>query len=191
MEKIIGEYKIEVIQDSDPRSPREDDNLGKMICFHHRYNLGDKHSYNEFSEFNDFLYKNRKKLIVLPVYLYDHSGQTVATTPFSCPWDSGKVGYIYVEKSKVREEYSWKNLTKKRVETIKGYLDSEVKIFDQYLQGDIYGYKIFKGEEELESCWGFYGEEYCLGEVESIVNYMIQRDLNDANKMIEMSLNSD
>lgn len=191
MEKIIGKYKIEVIQDSDPLNPREDDNLGDMICFHPRYRLGDKHQWESKVEYCKFLHTYRDKLIVLPVYLYDHSGQTVATTPFSCSWDSGKVGYIYVEKSKVREEYSWKNLTKKRVEKIKEYLKGEIETFDQYLKGEIYEYKISKGEEEMDSCWGFYGEEYCMSEAEDIVNYLVQRDLDDENKMIELSMRSE
>ena len=45
-EKRIGNYLIEVHQDESPESPRSWDNLGTMICFHRRYDLGDKHDYN-------------------------------------------------------------------------------------------------------------------------------------------------
>ena len=31
----------------------------------------------------------------------------MSTGPFSCPWDSGQVGFIYVEKKKVKEEWGW------------------------------------------------------------------------------------
>lgn len=174
MQKTIGDFTIEIVPDSDPTNPRGWDNLGTMICFHSRYNLGDDHKYKDSSEFNDFLRKNRKNLIMLPVYLYDHSGQTVATTPFSCPWDSGKIGYIYVTKAKAREEYNWKNITKKRVEKIKEYLDGEVKTFDQFITGDVYGYKISYDLNEIDSCWGFYGEDYCLEEAEAIVKRMMK-----------------
>lgn len=34
-----------ILRDTDPYNPRYDDNLGKMIAWHRRYNLGDKHSY--------------------------------------------------------------------------------------------------------------------------------------------------
>ena len=33
MEKTIGKYKIEVVVDQFPTNPRENDNLGTMICF--------------------------------------------------------------------------------------------------------------------------------------------------------------
>lgn len=44
------------------------------------------------------------KYIILPLFLYDHSGITISTGPFSCPWDSGQVGWIYAEKKKLIEE---------------------------------------------------------------------------------------
>ena len=38
---------VSIEHDCDNRSPRNDmDNLGKMICFHGRYNLGDNHKMN-------------------------------------------------------------------------------------------------------------------------------------------------
>ena len=37
----------------------------------------------------------RGDLIGLPVYAYVHSGATIATTPFSCPFDSGRSGWVY------------------------------------------------------------------------------------------------
>lgn len=52
------------------------------------------------------------------------------------------------------------------------YLKSEVETYDQYLTGDVYGYVIEDKEgEELDSCWGFYGEEYCLEEAKSIADW--------------------
>jgi len=46
-----GAYTLIVRNDSDPSSPREDDNLGNMICFHRRYNLGDQHQFENPEEF--------------------------------------------------------------------------------------------------------------------------------------------
>lgn len=44
-------YLLQVMQDDEPLNPREDyDNLGKMVCWHSRYNLGDKHDYEDASE---------------------------------------------------------------------------------------------------------------------------------------------
>ena len=110
MEKTIDKYKIEVIHDTDPFDPREDDNLGTMICFHGSYNLGDKHDYNHqdyngWDEMKEAIIKNEDVGVILPLYLYDHSGITIATTPFSCRWDSGQVGFIIISKEKMRHEY--------------------------------------------------------------------------------------
>jgi hypothetical protein len=173
--KVIGKYKIEIFPDDSPYSPREDDNLGTMVCFHSRYNLGDKH---DFSVEEARKMMQARQILVLPLYLYDHSGITMNTTGFSCPWDSGMVGFIYVEKSKVREEYGWKRITQKRKETILGYLKGEVQIYDQYLTGDVYGYRITDttNDEEVDSCWGYYGDDNCMTEAIGIVEYMIKKD---------------
>ncbi len=45
-EENIGNYRLKIYQDDNTDSPRSWDNLGTMICFHRRYNLGDKHNYS-------------------------------------------------------------------------------------------------------------------------------------------------
>jgi len=45
-------YTLKIVHDDDAQSPREWDNLGKMMCWHRRYNFGDK---NDFSNQHDFL----------------------------------------------------------------------------------------------------------------------------------------
>lgn len=104
-----------------------------------------------------------KYYIMLPVYMYSHSGITINTTGFSCPWDSGQIGYIYVSKKKVKEIYNWKILTKKRIKLIEGYLQDEIKSYDDFLTGNVYGYDIesIKDTNPIEcddSCWGYYGD---------------------------------
>lgn len=188
MEKRIGNYLIEIKQDMSPESPREWDNLGKMICFHNRYSLGDKHDYNsdDYSGWDEQLKvisKNEDVCVILPIFMYEHSGITIKTTPFGCPYDSGQVGWIFISKKKVRKEYSVKRINKKLKERITEYLIGEVKTYDQYLTGDIYGYEISKitkcdlgheHTEELDSCWGFFGESECMKEAEGIVEYYKQ-----------------
>lgn len=162
-EELNG-YKITIFQDSYYESPRDWDNLGTMVCWHRRYDLGDKHSFSEPSDFIEW--KKHHDVIVLPLYLYDHSGITISTGPFSCPWDSGQVGYIYVEKDKVRKEWGWKHITKKREERIKQALKQEVSTYDDYLTGNVYGYTVSRGDEELDSCGGFYGDYQTSGILE-------------------------
>ena len=65
----------------------------------------------------DFYFYNDN--VVLPVYMYDHSGITINTTGFSCPWDSGMVGIIYVSKEKIREKFNIKRISSKLIEKVK------------------------------------------------------------------------
>jgi hypothetical protein len=100
---------------------------------------------------------------MLPLYLYDHSGITMATKPFSCSWDSGCVGFIYATKANIKLAFGksqfHRHLRKQAFEVLQG----EVETYDQYLTGDVWGYRIVDEvtDEELDSCWGFYGEACC------------------------------
>ena len=130
--------------------------------------------------------------------------------PYNDRWDAGCVGWIYVSKEKAMEEwggipekdengefikiphehpngnvtYSVKYIpiTEENWKEVAEYhMDNEVDIYDQYLRGDVYGFKLtktvveqeicphcgevireYEDEEEVDSCWGFYGD--CLEE---------------------------
>lgn len=183
----IGDQRLEIHTDDDPMDPRSDGNLGTMICFHPRYNLGDdKSKISELTEdtfVNALLLMNKIRKnggIVLPLYLLDHSGITMSTTSFNDKWDSGQVGFIYVTKKKLREERMDKDWLEKyysgktREEVITALLIGEVTIYDQFLTGDVYGFKLFEKTtwkkegtdvtktewEEIDACWGFYGSDF-------------------------------
>jgi hypothetical protein len=168
MEKKVGKYTVKTEKDLSPESPRKWDNLGTMVCFSRNYNLGDKHDYNfhDYDSWNEMekdIIKREKPCVILPLYLYDHSGITMNTTGFSCPWDSGQVGFIYMTKEVYIENFGGKIMTPKRKEHAKGLLIGEVETYDQYLTGDVYGFIIFdENDNEIDSCWGFYSENECL-----------------------------
>lgn len=172
---------IRIIADTDPESPREWDNIGTMVCAHRRYNLGDAGGMRKAL---DLIYKHLSdkqlnelefdashvpdieraleatgQVIMLPLYLYDHSGVTMKTSPFSCSWDSGKVGFIFVSKAEARSEYDWKLLNKKRTDMVLRILDGEVENYDTYLRMDVWGFEVVENGEVKDSCWGFYGSD--------------------------------
>lgn len=180
--ETVGKYRIDIIQDTDPESPRTWDNLGTMVCFHSKYDLGDKHDYDHrdyssWEEMKEDIIKRENVGVILPLFLYDHSGITMNTTGFSCRWDSGQVGFIFISKEKIRKEYGVKRISKKMLDRVKGYLVGEIETYDQYLVGDVYGYRITDTEtnEELDSCWGFYGSDYCMEEGKGIVDYYLEK----------------
>lgn len=220
---------IHIHADDSPESPREWDNLGRMVCWHSRYKLGDEHTYtcpadfalsllrdvssevvwadlrpgisstlatddaradwrdhcaawsiysiadlvscaigwlDDFARYNTLPDVSRvlaNHYMILPLYLYDHSGLSMSSSSFACPRDSGQVGYIYVSHAKLRGECGddWlENGTK--------CLQGEVDTYDQYLRGDVYGYDIVDSEgNSLDSCWGFFGYDFCESEARS------------------------
>lgn len=190
--------RLKIIGDNDAESPREWDNLCVMVCDHGRYNLGDYETSHgdaadairasrdyrptwedydgeglDFSNGPD-LYKAIQRctdIVTLPLYLYDHSGITMSTGKFSCPWDSGQVGFAFVTKAKILENWGGKVLTAKLREKAESGITAEVETYDMYLTGDVYGYVVEKLEdeededgEEVESCWGCFGLSYAIDE---------------------------
>jgi len=236
------EYRLRIVVDECAEDPRNWDNLGTMVCGHRRYDLGDEKAentelYSSWDEWleNEVIKPNGgwDKVVVLPLYLYDHGGITMNTTGFSCPWDSGQVGWIYCTKEKLREETGYSedelfNKDRHRIPKVgehvkvKGFEDKgwgmvekidevvtvnfdynkipsarkpenvlivklseiievmadmaeqilkeEVKVYDLYLRGEVYGYVIerkvvceCRGHVEFEhvdSCFGFYGRDF-------------------------------
>ena len=175
-------YHINIYYDDDAGSPRKMfDNLGTLYTAHRRYRPE-----KEFDEHFDIdkVFDGRignfqgsflKEYIALPVYLYEHSGTTVSTSPFSCPWDSGFFGIIAVPLDKVRREYGWKNITVGRRKRIEEFLQGEIKTLDDYYTGEVFGYCITPEDDdsnELDSCWGFYGTD-SLKEMEAECRHII------------------
>ena len=119
---------------------------------------------------NKAMCKILNKAVILPLYLYDHSGITMRCAPFDCPWDSGQVGFIYATPEMIREEYGCKIITKAVREKATKLLRGEVETYDQYLTGDVWGVIVedMYGEE-VDSCWGFYGSDYAKEEAKDML----------------------
>ena len=175
-ENYLG-YTIHIVQDDDPQIPRtEFDNLGTIYTSHRRYqpeedlnkSFEDEDVWKSHGVFSDKFLKN---YIALPIYLYDHSGVTVRTIPFGCPWDSGLFGMIAVSKDVVRQEYDAIKISPKLRQKVENLLREEVKLLDDYYTGNVYGFRIVPEgsddfSDEIDSCYGFYGY--------SEIDYMIE-----------------
>lgn len=181
-----GRMGIYAVPDEDPQSPRDWDNLGTMGCWHRRSNLGDQqisdprewvaemagidgeNDYWQGRSAKELWEAQQKaindKYIWLPLNLYEHSGMTMSTGrgyPFNDQWDAGQVGFIWVSKEKVRKEYGWKLITAKREKQILTYLEGEVERYDDYLTGNVWGYRVMyldDVERDIHSCWGYFGD---------------------------------
>lgn len=157
-------YFLSVEQEEDPLNPRDDGNLAHMVCWHNRYNLGDKHDFDCLDDVIDQLESEKKSgddYVSSPLFLLDHSGLSISIHDFNDRWDSGFVGIAYIKKSDLINDGialsdDWKTDARKIIE-------SEVSLYDQYLRGEVYGYRLFQlmGDhwEEIDSCWGFFGSD--------------------------------
>ena len=186
--KIYKDYTVTIEPEEYPTNPRDCDNLGTMSCSHSRYILGDeqiddaidwlqsmidmseeslerlayKHKVPIYSEtILDLLYDRMDEdYIIMSLYLYDHSGITMSTTPFACGFDSGRVGFIWISLEQVRQDYGVQRISKKLRAKVIDILKSEVETYDMYLRGDVYRYTFTDPSgSELDSCGGFYGDD--------------------------------
>ena len=182
---------VEIHYDIDPQNPRTEwDNDDVMVCFHRKYNLGDEHDYKSgdysgWEELKEQICKDNDVQDILPLYLYDHSGITMSTSDFGDRWDSGCVGFIYITKAKARESHMVKRISKRVRDIVHSNLLASVKIYDEYISGEVYGYivKDKETEEELDSCWGFYGLDYVREQAKEVAGFVKAKSKEDPNQM--------
>lgn len=170
--KLKDNHILQIFQDTWGESPREWSNLGTMAIFHKKYNFGDEvdfksEDFDSWAQMGAYITKTLDAAVCIPIYMYDHSGITINCDGFACPWDSGQVGYIYVTKQTLRDQYSVKRVSQELIQKAEKILRREVHLMDQYITGDVYGFQVIKrsydqnnqiNEHIIDSCSGFYGE---------------------------------
>jgi hypothetical protein len=175
-------FTLNVVRDEHARDPREALNTTDMICFHKRYNIGDKHNYHtstfpSFDALREALIKRYKPIIIKPLYMYDHSGITISTKPFPCPWDSGQIGFVFISEPTIKRL----NITNLESVNWDAALEREVLDYDRYLTNSYVACDVIRGTDELiDTCAGYitdYDEALALGR--ACVDRLID-ELNDA-----------
>ncbi len=139
-------------------SPRDWDNVGTMALFHSSYKLpneslvSNRYDYNSWDEIEHALmFKHAiPKNYILPVYMLVDDGITINTAGFKNMWDGGQIGFIFIDKTKLRRR-AW--TVKEGISAIKG----EVLAYDQYLQSDVYDILLYRDEKLVESSCNYYG----------------------------------
>jgi len=171
LEKIaIDGFDLVISYDEIDWNPREHyDNLGTMVIFHSRYSLGDIHNYS-VDDVRDIA--ESKDYIALPIYMYEHSGITISVNPFSCPWDSGQVGYIFVSNEKVKKDFGWSRITSKRLLKIKEYLTNEVKELDAFITGQVYRFDVYRDGELLDGLGPFTDSNDAILAGKDVIKYL-------------------
>ena len=177
-EKEYRGCTIKIEYDTDPMDPRKECcNWGTIFALCRNRILSD----DDAEDPREWTWKESEAHISLPVYMYEHSGVILSTSPFSCQWDSGQVGRIYVSNEKAREEYGWGRLSDIRIDIVKTRLRQEIQTLSDYMGGSVYGYIVEAEDgEEIDSCWGYYGDdefERMLEEGRSIIDQHIKEQV--------------
>jgi len=145
---------VELHRDEDPFNPRKEfEHLTTIGHWHRRYDLGTRLDSGMTEE--TLREYHPDIMAVLPLYMYDHSGITINTEGFSCKWDSGQVGWIWI----TRENAENMGCEDWNEEKLLDAIRADVAEYDAYLTGQVYGYRVLSPEgKELDSCWGFIGD---------------------------------
>ncbi len=120
--------------------------------------------------YEDIIYTFKKlseKYIFLDLYFLDHSVFYLSLHPFNDWWDSGMLGWVVVDKEKMKEFGIQKNDLEKEIE-------SALEIYNNYLNGEVYAFVLKEkvpvlsdkpehqdlyAEYVVDSIYGIYGIE--------------------------------
>lgn len=166
---------IEIHHDAFAHSPRDcQDNFATLVCGHRRYALPneaglDLDDFASWAEVESELGR-LGHVVVVPVFLMDHSGLGVNTTGFRQwdpqGWDWGQIGFAACTAVDIRDNWSLprkRRITEERLDDARRLVVAEVDEFGMYLSGQVFGYVVRDADgQDLDSCWGFYGHDAVL-----------------------------
>ena len=157
--------RVQIHIDLNPINPLVDfDTAVTLAYWGNRYTFGNKHIQRQTKEELLESQQHDPILAILPLYAYVHGESSVSTSPYSCPWDSGQAGWAYITQSGA-DLMGYQGYSVCQLEEI---IKSEVKTFDAYLSGQVFGYQILDSSlEVLDDCWGYFSLEDCVSEAKS------------------------
>lgn len=156
----IKGYDVEISLDDWQESPREWVS-STLVTAHKNYTFGGirltRDAWSIMDAFKRHLNDvdlSEKDIIFVEVFMYEHSGIALSTTPFNCRFDSGQLGYLYEKRSEIRTEFGVKRISPKLERYILSRMVSELQSLEHWANGEVYRFSVV-GEED--SCGGFYG----------------------------------
>lgn len=194
----IGSLIVQVVADTTGASdPRDNDNIARIYGEHRRYAIGDGEPPAEHRRILErggvaMLYRYMRRygaedyspmLAFSKLAMLDHSGISYYTVEIgrsshhwsdSAGWDSGTVGYVYVNRK------NWDTMHGGDIAIADEVIAAELKEYDDWARGNVWGFVISRPcdnadehetdeeiadcphAETVESVWGFVGDpEYC------------------------------
>ena len=162
--ELDGGYTLKVFHDANAEAPEQESTVW-LQCTDNQH-------------FSPRIPKNRTdgdKCDIFPLYAYIHSGIALSLKPFSCPWDSGQIGRVFVARSEASAECSTECIAL-----------GKVREWSTYLAGERYGYQLESPDgDQVDSCWGFDDLDYMKSEALAAHSYHIKED-SKTEKMLTL-----
>ncbi len=190
-------FRVYLEQDEFAENPRKMfDHLGTMLYTSTRYVLGDENvSRDRMQEV-----MADPENIWIKVFAYIHSGTTLraggaegaeGANPFTCQWDSGMCGVIYVTRKDALKDWTAHGKPQRtrmtqalRAKIIKN-LVSEVEEFSRWCEGEVYSYHVEDQLGEIvDSCSGYYGYDDAKQEAMTALGNVVLHAAKDAAKQL-------
>ena len=128
--------------------------IGTFATWHRRYNIGNVQPEESYDEYMSSV---PDESVVVEIYMYDHGGLAFSTAPFSCPWDSGRLGVWVVTPDELRAEYG--NDTPESRSRAEKFIRGSIETLNDISQGNVWGYEVLDFDGEVcDSCGGFIGD---------------------------------
>lgn len=197
-----GDLRLEIFADESPSSPREWSNLTRIIGWDRRFNLSDENQptprwigedYTPLGWWESYINvdpdetDNRiptidgvKVLFSAPLHLVDYgsNGVQLRIRPWADDEWNGASGVVYVPEDAWDECMGADHVKPTDAEGWIELIRGEVKTYESYLNGHVYGYVVSKlttcdlGYEhatEEDSCWGYYNVSDAVEEGRSYI----------------------
>jgi len=191
-------YTIEIWPDGNVENPLKEDEgtLGEWCIFHRRYDIGNSERtatcQEDVTRHTEELQAHCEKTgsILLPVYMYDHSGVVLSLESFHgrlpqghAEFDSFQCGWVLIDRDKTKKLLCARAFNEVIKKKARENIEGELTVLNQWLSGDVWGYVIKdKDGEQVDSCWNYYGLDTVRDEAKASVNGEIEYQKQEAEK---------
>ena len=122
---------------------------------------------------------DKKGIYALPILKYEHGLVKYYIGDSVDRWDGGVVGFAWQDKKELCKEYGVKKLSQKlKTETIEKVVESELKAYTNFANGEVYGFELYSredGEDVIDSCYGFIGYDSTDDLFKAVLEYIPDR----------------
>ena len=170
--KLTKNRVLNIDYDESPESPRDCDNITRLAVKLNRYNLPNEtelnlDKYKSIDDLRDAIMETYKPIMIKEVYAYQHSNIKLYTKDTNVvfqhsAWDSSFIGFVFITE----KDLETLGITDKTNENLSKIIEYDLKIYNQYLNGEVYQFQIVEttycehcehsNDEVVDSCCGYY-----------------------------------